>query len=267
MRSSVVSRSITFVILQAQFLSLSIFVCAQQSPREETRPRRINDAEKQIATPSPGTWQAPPAHAPVSLSEPLTTLTLSPEPKIRVGLATNARSATVSTIGRLMSAGETESVRIPLDVAQVRLEPRLLSPRPANIEDNYRLQVSGAASRDEAEQKAREIRENFGEESQLVLDAETSTWGLLVGSRLSRTEAEELSGRLIDAGFDATVFKSELPSAVSTTSSSSDLSAPKQNSVRLAAGRTSIPSREVVAFSGASRSLPLRRPTILLYRC
>lgn len=258
MRSSFVRRAITFVILQAQLLSLSIFVCAQQSPREETRPRRINETEKQIATPSTGTWQ-PPAHAPVSLSEPRASVIVGPEPKIRVGLATNVRSATVSTTSRLMSAGETASTQIPLDVAQVRLEPRLLSPPlEINSEDRYRLQIGGAASRDEAEQKAREIRETFGEESQIALDAETNTWGLLVGSRLSRAEAEELSGRLIDAGFDATLFKSDLPSA----SSSSDSSAPKQSNVRLSA-RTSFPSREVVAFSGAARSFSSSAPVVL----
>lgn len=259
MRSSFASKAITSVIIQAQFLSFSILVCAQQSPREETRPRRISESEKQIAAPSPQTWQAPPAHAPLSLTEPRTTFIPGPEPKIRVGLTTNARSATVSTIGRLMSGGETEAIRIPLDVAQVRLEARLLSPRPTNnIEDNYRLQVSGAASREEAEQKAREIRENFGEESQIVIDAETSTWGLLVGSKLSRAEAEELSGRLTDAGFDATVFKSELTSSGSNSEQ-------KQNSnstVRLAA-RTSFPSREVVAFSGASRSFSSSAPVVL----
>lgn len=261
MRSSFVRRATTFVILQAQLLSLSIFVCAQQSPREETRPRRINEAEKQIATPPLGTWQAPPAHAPVSLSESLTTL--GPEPKIRVGLATNLRSATVSTTGRLMSAGETGSTQIPLDVAQVRLEPRLLSPRlEINSEDRYRLQIAGAASRDEAEQKAREIREVFDEQSQIVLDAETNTWGLLVGSRLSRGEAEELSARLTDAGFDATVFKSDLPSPVSGTSASSEPSSPKQSNVRFSA-RTSFPSREVVAFSGASRSFSSSAPVVL----
>ena len=236
MRSSFVRRFITLVILPAQFFSLSVLSRGQQSSRDEVRPRRINNTQQQIAT-----------------------LALSPEPKVRVGLATNVRAAIVSTTGRLMSTNETGSIRVPLDVAQVRLEPRLLSRPVINNEDNYRLQVAGAASREEAEQKAKEIREAFDEDSQVVLDAETNTWGLLVASRLSRVEAEELSARLNDAGFDATVFQSTVPTsgAHSSSTRSSD------STVRLAA-RPSLPSREVVAFSGAARSFSSSAPVILM---
>src|SRR5687767_12387857 len=57
----------------------------------------------------------------------------APEPTIRVALATNARSATISTSGQLMNAtGDVNqaSTLVALDVARVRLEPRLLSPVP-----------------------------------------------------------------------------------------------------------------------------------------
>ncbi|HKY29454.1 MAG TPA: SpoIID/LytB domain-containing protein [Pyrinomonadaceae bacterium] len=236
MRSSFARRFIALLVLPAQFLSFSVLSQGQQSSHDEIRPRRINNTEKQIAT-----------------------LALSSEPKIRVGLATNLRSATVSTTSRLMSTNETGSTHVPLDVAQVRLEPRMLSPRPViSSEDNYRLQVAGAASRDEAEQKAKEIREAFDEDSQVVLDAETNTWGLRVGSRLSRAEAEELSARLNDAGFDSTVFESTLPSPPPIPSSRSSDSA-----VRLAA-RPSLPSREVVGFSGAARSFSSSAPVVLM---
>lgn len=235
MRSSFARRFIALIVLPAQFFSFSVLSLGQQSSHDEVRPRRITNTEQQIAT-----------------------LALSPEPKIRVGLATNVRSAIVSTTSRLMSTNETGSTHVPLDVAQVRLEPRLLSPRPViSSEDNYRLQVAGAASRDEAEQKAKEINEAFNEDSQVVLDAETNTWGLLVGSRLSRAEAEELSARLNDAGFDATVYQS------TPATSSSQAARSSESTVRLAA-RPSLPSREVVGFAGAARSFSSSAPVILM---
>lgn len=235
MRSSFARRFIALIVLPAQFFSFSVLSLGQQSSHDEVRPRRITNTEQQIAT-----------------------LALSPEPKIRVGLATNVRSAIVSTTSRLMSTNETGSTHVPLDVAQVRLEPRLLSPRPViSSEDNYRLQVAGAASRDEAEQKAKEINEAFNEDSQVVLDAETNTWGLLVGSRLSRVEAEELSARLNDAGFDATVYQS------TPATSSSQAARSSESTVRLAA-RPSLPSREVVGFAGAARSFSSSAPVILM---
>lgn len=235
MRSSFARRFIALIVLPAQFFSFSVLSLGQQSSHDEVRPRRITNTEQQIAT-----------------------LALSPEPKIRVGLATNVRSAIVSTTSRLMSTNETGSTHVPLDVAQVRLEPRLLSPRPViSSEDNYRLQVAGAASRDEAEQKAKEINEAFNEDSQVVLDAETNTWGLLVGSRLSRAEAEELSARLNDAGFDATVYQS------TPATSSSQAARSSESTVRLAA-RPSLPSREVVGFAVAARSFSSSAPVILM---
>ena len=235
MRSSFARRFIALIVLPAQFFSFSVLSLGQQSSHDEVRPRRITNTEQQIAT-----------------------LALSPEPKIRVGLATNVRSAIVSTTSRLMSTNETGSTHVPLDVAQVRLEPRLLSPRPViSSEDKYRLQVAGAASRDEAEQKAKEINEAFNEDSQVVLDAETNTWGLLVGSRLLRAEAEELSARLNDAGFDATVYQS------TPATSSSQAARSSESTVRLAA-RPSLPSREVVGFAGAARSFSSSAPVILM---
>lgn len=235
MRSSFARRFIALIVLPAQFFSFSVLSLGQESSYDEVRPRRITNTEQQIAT-----------------------LALSPEPKIRVGLATNVRSAIVSTTSRLMSTNETGSTHVPLDVAQVRLEPRLLSPRPViSSEDNYRLQVAGAASRDEAEQKAKEINEAFNEDSQVVLDAETNTWGLLVGSRLLRAEAEELSARLNDAGFDATVYQS------TPATSSSQAARSSESTVRLAA-RPSLPSREVVGFAVAARSFSSSAPVILM---
>jgi hypothetical protein len=89
------------------------------------------------------------------------------------------RSATVSTTGHLLQATADGATLVALDVARVRLEPRLLSPLPPITNENsFRLQVAGAASREEAEQKAREIKEIIDEDSQITFEAETRSWGL-----------------------------------------------------------------------------------------
>ncbi len=178
------------------------------------------------------------------------------------------RSATVSTGGRLLQATGDGATLVALDVARVRLEPRLLSPLPPiTSENSFRLQVAGAVSREEAEQKAREVKEIIDEESQITFDAETKAWGLLVGPRRSRVEAEQLSERLNDAGFDANVFQSTVPQPASKTvqQANTQLASTRASAseVRLAA-RASAPSREVVAFaSGAIRSFSSSAPVVL----
>ncbi len=271
MRGSLARRAIVFVILLAQFLSVSIFVSAQQIT-DESRPRRTQEPANRSpnTAASQGVWRPPAAARPASLIESADVLTSNEEPTIRVALSTGARAATVSTSGRLMNVTGIGSALIPLDVARVRLEPRLLSPLPAiNSEDIYRLLIAGAASRVEAEQNSRAIREIIGEESQITFDSETKTWGLLVGTLRSRNEAEELCAQLNVAGFEATVFQSNgsqtsnqaagHPAVSSGPSSAGN----ESGKVRLAA-RTSVPSREVLAFaSGTRRSFTSSAPVLL----
>ena len=106
-----------------------------------------------------------------------------------------------------MNATDMATTLVPLDVARVRIEPRLLSPLPpVNGEATYQLQIAGLASRPEAEQKARDVREATGTDAQIAYDTATKTWGLLVGARRSLAEAEELRAKLEEAGFDASVM-------------------------------------------------------------
>ena len=267
MRSCLARKFVVFVIALAQSLSFSLIASAQQRT-DEIRPRRINEAKSQpSATPSnEGEWKIPATESPASVIE-RAVLSPGPEPKIRVGLATDVRAATVSTTGRLMQTTEDGATLVALDVARVRLEPRLLSPLPpVSAENAFRLRVAGAASRSEAEDRAREIKEAVGEESQITFDLETKTWGLLVGPRLSRSDADQLSERLNDAGFDASVFQSTPPGgtpASETASNQSPSAKRPAGDFRLAA-RTSVPSREVVAFgSGAVRSFSSSAPVVL----
>jgi len=254
------------VVLVAQSISVSLIGFSQDQTRQESRPRRIQATPSQTAKGGDGNWQIPANESPATVIEHAV-LSPGPEPKVRIGLAVDVRAANVSTTGRLLQAIDDGATLVALDVARVRLEPRLLSPLPPiSSENSFRLQVAGAESRAEAEQKEKEIKELSGEDSQITFDAETKTWGLLVGSRLSRVDADQLSQRLNEAGFDANVIQSSLPTSASNSNrvaaSQSGAARAASSDIRLAA-RPSAPSREVVAFaSGAVRSFSSSAPVV-----
>lgn len=261
-----IKKLVVAVLLIAQSISVSLIGFAQDQTRQESRPRRIQSTPTQTAKGGDGNWQVPANQSPASVIE-RAVLAPGPEPKVRIGLAVDVRAANVSTTGRLLQAIDDGATLVALDVARVRLEPRLLSPLPpVSSENSFRLQVAGAASRAEAEQKEKEIKELSGEDSQITFDAETKTWGLLVGSRRSRVDADQLSERLNEAGFDANVIQSSLPTTASNskqvTTGQPGAGRTASSDIRLAA-RTSAPSREVVAFaSGAVRSFSSSAPVV-----
>ena len=65
--------------------------------------------------------------------------------------------------------------------------------------------MAGAASRAEAEDSEKEIKKLANEDTQVMFDTETKTWGLVVGSKQLKEEAEELLARLEEAGIDANI--------------------------------------------------------------
>ena len=232
-----------------------------------------------------GEWKTPSTRPLASVDQPRDAHALSPEPTIRVALATNAPAATISTSGQLMNATgdvDTTTNLVALDVTRVRLEARLLAPLPVvNLDSGFQLQIAGASQRADAELKARDVTEAIGEAPQLLYDPATSTWDLLVGTRRSRKEADELRTRLEEAGYEATVLSSNsgrpttppnpagvvaqnrnsetrprTTLSVPTPSSSSSGSARTTSTgVRSAAGSINMPSREVVASAAGARRL------------
>lgn len=234
-------RAIT--LLLAKSLLLPVAFGQQQTP-EATRPRRTQPV-----------WTPPPATTPIITTPGLTTVT-GPEPTIRVALATDARSAVISTTGHLMNASGGGKTLVALDTSRVRVDPRLLSPVPAANEDGgFRVTVGGAASRQEAEENEKEIQKITDEDAHAAFDTETKTWGMFVGGKLSREEAEELRARLEAAGFDATI-EGKQPATVAQREVSSQSDGP----VRLTAARPALPSREVVASSASGQTFRSSAP-------
>ncbi len=235
-------------ILLAQSLLCPVTIFAQQSLRNVHR----------MAVPDGSAFDEWKTDAPATitsvdhLQEPAAT---SSEPTIRVALATNVRSATVSSGGQLMNAtGDVDSAStlVALEVSRVRLEPRLLSPAPMlDPATGYRLQIAGTAERADTETRSREVREAIGEEPQLIQDANTKTWGLLISTRRSRAEAEEMRSRLEEAGFEATIIPPNSSPATNPTSN---------NTLGQLAQNRSSDTRPRSAMSSAATPLPSRAP-------
>jgi len=251
-------------IFLAPFLSailLAQLLCAPSAfAQGDVRPRRSQTAVESSPSslpPKDGQWQTRPTPL-VTSAENLTALDSKNEPIIRVALATEARSASISTTGHLMNATDVVNTMVALDVARVRVEPRLLSPLPTTTEEAFRLSLAALTSRADAEQKAREVKAATNEDSQVTLDNATKTWGLLIGDRYSQPEAEELRARLLDAAIETTIVP--LSPQASTVAKSRGASTPTTSAsapanVRLASSRPSTPSREVVAFAAGSGRL------------
>ena len=240
MLSFLVRRVTAGLLTQALIVPL---VFAQQSASQEGRPRRVITE-----------WPKAPASAPTIPTPTIPTPTIGsltgPEPTIRVALSTNARTAVISTTSHLMNASGGNTL-IALDSSRVRVEPRLLSPLPqTNEEDSFQVMVAGASTREEADENSKEVKKLTNEGSQVTYDTESKTWGLLVGPKQPREEAQELLGVLESAGMDASLSGSS-PTSTDSLSQSKTTST---SGLRLAS-RVSLPSREVVAFSSGSARL------------
>ncbi|HXL80153.1 MAG TPA: SpoIID/LytB domain-containing protein [Pyrinomonadaceae bacterium] len=251
-------------IFLAPFLSailLAQLLCAPSVfAQGDVRPRRSQttvEPSPPSTPPKDGQWQTP-STSPVTSADSLTAGASKNEPVIRVALATGARSASISTTGHLTNATDVANSMVALDVARVRLEPRLFSPLPAATEEAFRLSLAALSSRADAEQKAREVKEATNEDSQITLDNVTKTWGLLIGDHYSQPEAEELRAQLLDAAIETTILSLSRPGVTvaknrDTQAATSAASVP--SNVRLASSRPTSPSREVVAFAAGSGRL------------
>src|SRR5437763_1524103 len=94
---------------------------AQDAGPAATRPRRATSPTWPTTTPDEQI-------APQVEPEPARITT---EPFIRIGLAVNARSVTISTAGHLLDASAHGVEPTPFEVSRIRVEPRSYPPPPA----------------------------------------------------------------------------------------------------------------------------------------
>ncbi|MDT7542660.1 MAG: hypothetical protein QOE33_2564 [Acidobacteriota bacterium] len=255
-----------------------VLALAPLTRAQETRPRRAERFPTSATNPEPSSTET-------TNETPL--VRLDAEPTIRIGLATGARSVTISTSGvdLLLASNEMGATvqPTPLGVARVRIEPRVLAPLPMPIAGElYRVEIAAVADEAEARRVARQAQELTGEATEVERDERTLAWRVRVGAPASRADADELRTRLEEAGIatfsvvsaasnaQQAAASSASPKTVSprstsspsSTSTSSRSSSPSSDSVRLTS-RASLPTRGLVVYSGgASRLLDARAPVL-----
>jgi stage II sporulation protein D len=233
----------------AAFLILYALVCPTLSlaqSAETTRPRRTQSSSTE-------------ATAPASQQ----TARLLAEPTIRIGLATGARSVTISSAGRLMKITDESLAPEALTATRVRIEPRVMAPLPPAQGNDFGVEVQGAATRVDADRAAREIKEQTGESAEVSLDSQTNTWKLRMGGNLARAQADELRERVEDAGFvSATVTSARTASQAGgarSTQPGMSTTAPNPSAARTSSANSSA-ARTGAANASSSAPATITRP-------
>jgi stage II sporulation protein D len=241
------SKFIAFLIACALLVSATLRAQEGANSSQQTRPRRAQGE----ATP-------PSSQAPLAR--------LGAEPVMRIGLATDVGSVNISSSSRLVSVTDEASVPTPLSASRVRIEARALTPQPPT---SFRVEIVGAATRVDAERAAAEIRKDTGEQSEIAFDAATNTWRVRVGVPGSREDAEELRGRLSEAGFrNASIVDARSNSTTTTASPTASqgsrvnpppasVASPSAAGTVRPVSRIAAPTREIVAYAAPGRSLLL----------
>jgi stage II sporulation protein D len=151
-----------------------------------------------------------------------------------------------------MNASGGGSKLVALDSSRVRVDPRLLSPLPANNDSEaaYKVVIARGATKEEAEENDKEVRKLTGEDTDTVYDTETKTWTLVLEDKKPRDEAEELMARLEAAGIDASIEGPPNSHASQTDARNISGGSNAGGNVRLTSAPR-MPSREVVASSSS----------------
>ena len=228
---------------------------------QETRDRRIQSETKKTEK----TWSAPPISIAQQATQAPALAKLSAEPVMRIALATNVRSATVSTTAHLLNASQLSM--IPLETSRVHVEARALSPRPVANDATNEVQLARGLPREEADNLAALVREKVGEDARVAADESPDKWRVVV-SKSSREAAEEARTKLEDAGYETLNTDANATAApvysrpTARLTSSTQASVTNTSSIRLTA-RTRSPNREVVGFTrGATPLLRSSAPVV-----
>lgn len=138
---------------------------------------------------------------------------LAAEPLIRIGLATNSRSVTITTSdSSLVAVSPNEPSRF-LATTRVTVSARAYAPPEV---ENYRVEFHDLATQADAAELAKDIRAATGETAIVSIDLASNTWKVWVGSVLEASEdADALKAKLAEKDFDDAVVVVEKKTVVS----------------------------------------------------
>ncbi len=141
------------------------------------------------------------------------TFTLTSEPLIRIGLATNANSVLITTGDSSLVAVSPDEPGKLLATNKVTVSARAY--RPPEVE-NYRIEFQNLPTQNDANNLAKDIRDATGETALASIDMATNTWKVWVGTvKETSTDADELKAKLAEEGFEDAVVVTEKKVVVS----------------------------------------------------
>lgn len=121
------------------------------------------------------------------------------EPTIRIGLATNAGSVSITTADSTLVAVSPDEPQKFLASSKVVVSARTYRPP---VFDVYHFDLTNYATVTEAENAAKEVKEATKEKTQVRLDDKTNTYRVRIGERReTMEEALEFKAELSDKGF------------------------------------------------------------------
>ena len=126
---------------------------------------------------------------------------LGQEPVIRVGLAMNAGSVSITTTDSSLVAISPDEPQIFLETNRVSISARAYRPPEIEI---YHFEIPNIESQTEAAGLAKDVREALGENTYASIDSKTNSWRVVV-SRTFETieEADNFKADLNDKGFQS----------------------------------------------------------------
>lgn len=138
---------------------------------------------------------------------------LGSEPLIRIGLSTNSSSVSITTgDSSLVAYSPDEQLRM-LGSKSVSVAARAY--RPPQV-DQFRFEVQGLPTADEANEIAKDIREATEESALVSVDSATNTWKVWVGGVFDSVEdAARFKNAMTEKGFDDLILVSEKKTLVS----------------------------------------------------
>ncbi len=135
------------------------------------------------------------------------------EPLIRIGLSTNAGSASITTSDSQLVAYSPEEPGKFLATNRVSVSARAY--RPPEVE-NYRFEIQNIATAAEADEIARDVRESTEQSAIVSVDAATNTWKVWIGSVFETAEeADAFKVMLAEKGFEEAVKVVEKKTVIS----------------------------------------------------
>ncbi|CAN5231546.1 hypothetical protein BH20ACI1_BH20ACI1_00210 [soil metagenome] len=133
---------------------------------------------------------------------------LGQEPIIRIGLATNANSVSITTTDSSLVAVSPDEPQIFLETNRVSVSARAYRPPQIEI---YHFEIPNVETQAEAADLAKEVRGTMGENTYASLDSKTNTWRVVVPRTFETIEeANDFKAELSDKGFETEMITEKI---------------------------------------------------------